>query len=42
MMRFDFREPVLIWFSLIMYGRGGEMVLFSDDLGLRRLPRVGM
>ena len=41
MMRFDFREPLLIWLSLIMYGRGVEMVLFSDDFGLIRLPCVG-
>ena len=42
MMRFDFRDPVLIRFSCIRGERGGEMVLFSGDLGPRLLPCVGM
>ena len=41
-MRFDFRQPVLIRFSRIREERGGEMALFPGDLGLRRLPCVGM
>ena len=42
MKRFDFHEPVLLWFSRIRERRGGKMVLFSGDLGLTCLPCVRM